>query len=146
MVQGNKAIRLIFIFLGTLTHVSSLAQWESNRIIKKYSIKDGLSQAIVNSITQDPKGLMWFATDDGLNRFDGYSFTTLRFGRDSVDEIHDNFIQSVLKDSNGTLWVSSRKGLYKFDLSTLMFTQYPDVGPPAHNDVSYISEGSSGNL
>ena len=135
---------LAFILICLYPH--AYAQQESIRIIKKYNIKEGLSQAVVNSITQDENGLMWFATDDGLNRFDGYSFETYKFSTDSATHPHDNFVQHVFKDSEGTLWVSSRRGLFRLDRSTRQFIQYFYKALPTHNDVSYIEEGEDGNL
>jgi len=46
---------------------------------------DGLSQGMVNSILQDKYGFMWFASNDGLNRYDGYKFTVYK--NDPNDEI-----------------------------------------------------------
>ena len=47
-------------------------------IIRHYSIKDGMSQNTVMAILQDKQGFMWFGTWDGLNRFDGYTFTVYK--------------------------------------------------------------------
>src|SRR4051812_49389997 len=41
--------------------------------------EEGLSSSNVYDITQDEQGFMWFATADGLNRYDGYSFRIFRF-------------------------------------------------------------------
>ncbi len=141
----KTAFRSVLLVATILAQLSAQAQFESRRIIKKYSVKEGLSQAVVNSITQDEKGLMWFATDDGLNRFNGYSFMTFKY--DAMDSHkHDNFVQRVFKDSEGELWFSSRGGLYKFDLSSLRLTAYLDTLVGGRNDVSCIAEGIAGNL
>ena len=49
--------------------------------VQRYSLEEGLSQQAVNAITQDADGFMWFGTEDGLNRFDGYEFRQLRHDR-----------------------------------------------------------------
>ncbi len=126
--------------------LESFAQPIHDKIIKRYSIKDGLSQAVVNSISQDDKGWMWFATDDGLNRFDGYAFTVFKFDKSGPNQFHDNFVQRLFKDSQGRLWVSSRRGLYQFDLSTQKWTVFLNPKKNGNNDVSYISESSTGKL
>ncbi len=116
-----------------------------NRVIKKYGINEGLSQAVVNGITQDYKGLMWFATDDGFNRFNGYSFDSFDFSVQGQPQFHDNFVQCILADKERNLWISSRSGLYRFDLSTEELTSYRDT-TSHNNDVSFISESASGRL
>ena len=67
------------VILGFLLALSqgSFAQFQPKNLTKHWSIKDGLSQGVVNSITQDNQSMMWFATEDGLNRFDGYSFQSI---------------------------------------------------------------------
>lgn len=113
-------------------------------------MKDGLSQGVVNSIVQDNQSLMWFATEDGLNRFDGYSFKVFRYNPDVASSIPDNYVSSIFKDAAGNLWVSSRKGLLSFDPQTEAFSVYKHQFKPdaqyAHNDVSFITEGQAGNL
>ncbi len=49
--------------------------------VQRYSLEEGLSQQAVNAIVQDSEGFMWFGTEDGLNRFDGYEFRQLRHDR-----------------------------------------------------------------
>ena len=49
--------------------------------VQRYSLEEGLSQQAVNAIMQDTEGFMWFGTEDGLNRFDGYEFRQLRHDR-----------------------------------------------------------------
>ena len=62
-----------FIFF-ILTVYTSLAQ--SNAFVfHKLGIKDGLSEGTVRSISSDKKGYMWFGTENGLNKYDGYNFT-----------------------------------------------------------------------
>ncbi len=47
-------------------------------VFDRISVEEGLSQSIVVSIIQDTRGFLWFGTEDGLNLYDGYSFTILR--------------------------------------------------------------------
>jgi ligand-binding sensor domain-containing protein/signal transduction histidine kinase/DNA-binding response OmpR family regulator len=118
--------------------------------IRKYGMKDGLSHSVINSMTQDKKGLMWFATNDGLNRFDGYSFKVFKYDPDQPSSLADNFVQRVFKDSKGLIWISSRKGLSQFDEKTERFIHYRhqagNRASLAGNDISYITESSNGNL
>ncbi len=147
MYRTEYSFRLLFsiaLMLACGFSHESFAQPIRDKIIKRYSIKDGLSQAVVNSISQDDKGWMWFATDDGLNRFDGYAFTVFKFDKSGPNQFHDNFVQRIFKDSQGRLWVSSRRGLYQFDLSTQKWTVF--LNPNGKNDVSYISESNTGKL
>ena len=63
-----------------------LSQILSANIYKKYDVRSGLSGNCVRSILQDDSGYMWFATQDGLNRFDGIEF--LSYGNSS--DTHNN--------------------------------------------------------
>ena len=75
---------LCFAFAGLVSATPPLA-------VQRYSLEEGLSQQDVNAITQDDQGFMWFGTEDGLNRFDGYEFRQLRHDRadpDSIRQFH----------------------------------------------------------
>src|SRR5690349_23164306 len=59
----------------------------SSDLVQRYSLEEGLSQQDVNAIAQDEQGFMWFGTEDGLNRFDGYEFRQLRHDRADPNSI-----------------------------------------------------------
>ena len=126
------------------------AQLRNQNRIKKWSVKDGLSQGVVNSIVQDDQSIMWLGTEDGLNRFDGYAFKIFRYNPEDQTTIPDNFIQHLFKDSEGNLWVSSRKGLLQFNpyQETFALHRYQATSDSSFmlNDVSHITEGAKKNL
>lgn len=111
-----------------------------------YTQKDGLSFNIINSISQDKNGFIWFATGNGLNRFDGINFRTFKSDPENPTAIPGNYIQHIFADSFGNTWVSSRKGLYRFDVKTEKFSKHPIVGGADKVDVTSISQNASGNL
>ncbi len=78
----------------------------------------GLSQGNVNCIFQDSEGYLWVATQDGLNKFDGYNFTVYRHNEDDTLTLSDSFILSITEDSNGILWVGTRNGLNSLNKKT----------------------------
>lgn len=147
-MSGLKPIGLLTILLFITT--VALSQFQPKNLIKHYSIRQGLSQGVVNSVVEDKDHIIWFATEDGLNRFDGYNFKIFKYDQDLRTGLSDNFIQSLYKDSDDTLWISSRKGLLKFDPDVEAFTlfehNFKDTRIAAPNDVSYITEGSAKNL
>ncbi|MBL7950793.1 MAG: response regulator [Flavobacteriales bacterium] len=85
------------------------------------TIEDGLSQGMVNNIIQDKYGFMWFATKDGLNRYDGYTFTVYRHDPGDSGTVQHNYIYSLLEDRQGRLWVGTGTGLDLFDRSSETF-------------------------
>lgn len=92
--------------LQALLFFVPLLAFGANRIsFRHLTIRDGLSDSQINSITQDSQGFIWISTSYGLNRYDGYTFKV--FTRDSKDEssLPDNYVEEVQEDSNGMLWV-----------------------------------------
>lgn len=86
------------------------------------TIKDGLSQGLVSSIIQDKEGYMWFATKDGLNKYDGYHISVLRNNLGDKYSLPDNYVTQLLEDDNGNFWVgTATKGLCLFDKKTERF-------------------------
>ncbi len=71
----------------------------------------GLSHNIVWCIAQDREGFLWFGTQDGLNRYDGYSFTVYRHRRSDPASLANNVVQTLCVDAAGTLWVGTAGGL-----------------------------------
>src|SRR6187402_2335901 len=71
---------------------------------------DGLSSNTVNKIIKDKFGLMWFATDDGLNKFDGTKFTIYRNKPNDTTSLQSNEILSLYEDQAGILWIGTSGG------------------------------------
>ena len=65
------------------------------------TIEDGLSHSKVNCIYQDSQGFLWFGTNEGLNKYDGYSFTVFQPDPDDPHSISANLIRCILEDSRG---------------------------------------------
>ncbi|MBI3194303.1 MAG: hypothetical protein HYZ34_07555 [Ignavibacteriae bacterium] len=85
---------------------------------------DGLSQNSVHCIIQDKKGFLWFGTQDGFNRYDGYTFKTYRNEPFDTNSISNNWIQTLIQDKDGFMWVGTLGGLNRFDPSTESFKHY----------------------
>ncbi len=101
------------------------------------NIEEGLSQSSVNAILQDSRGFIWFGTEDGLNRYDGYTFKIYKPDPDSLNGISDRWITSIVEDEEGYLWIGTRQGgLNRFDPRLETFTHYlhNDSDPASLND------------
>ena len=71
---------------------------------------DGLSQGYVTAILQDRRGFMWFATRDGLNRYDGNTFVVYKNNPNDPGSLSSNFIQDLIEDDHGYLWIATNTG------------------------------------
>ena len=139
------------IFLFLLGGLYFLQAQSVEYIIDKLSIEDGLSQSTVYSIIQDNQGFMWFATEDGLNRYDGYKFTVyknLSFDKNSLSE---NSIYSITESAPGVLWISTwSTGINKFDIKTNHFTRFVNIPADSSSlssDIVYaITSDHNGNI
>lgn len=78
--------------------------------VRSYGIEDGLAGDSVNAILQDSRGYLWFATTDGLSRFDGQRFTSYGV----ADGLPQARVEAVLEGRDGTYWVATRRGLARF--------------------------------
>src|SRR5215470_13761454 len=86
------------------------------------TINDGLSQGFVSSIIQDKMGFMWFGTNDGLNRYDGYKFTVYYHDPFDSTSLADNQINCLYEDSKQRLWIGTQHhGIDIFDRQHLTF-------------------------
>lgn len=88
-------------------------------VYKRLTIDDGLSQNMVNDILLDARGFLWFATKDGLNRYDGHTFTVYRNYPGQVETLTSNHITSLHQSSDGKLWMTTYGGgINRLDPST----------------------------
>jgi len=108
------------------TLASSIAQPE-DFITRHYTMKDGLSTEYVFCVFQDSQGFLWMGTQGGLNKFDGYQFTTYRENASDPNSLSNNYIHSLWEDKQQRLWIGTITGLDIFDLKTEKFHHFlPD--------------------
>ena len=106
----------------------------------RLSTEEGLSQVRVSQIVQDDQGFMWFGTQYGLNRYDGYNFKLFVHDPRNPNSLSGAFIGALFKDRQGALWVGCGQFLNKFEAATETFKRYPV------EIVNHISQDSSGML
>src|SRR5262249_16198226 len=112
---------IVFLFSGSAYAATAIPSVKHLKF-EPLTINDGLSQGMINCILQDHLGFMWFATKDGLNRYDGYRFTVFRHDPSDSRTVIDNFIQTIFEDSKGRLWVgTATKGLELFNRESETF-------------------------
>jgi ligand-binding sensor domain-containing protein len=108
MIIMNRFILSAALILSILTVKSR------QLFFSRYSLPEGLSQSVVNCIFQDSKGFMWVGTQNGLNRFDGYSFRVYTYNPADSTSITNNWIYAVAEDKDGNLWIGTKGGLNKY--------------------------------
>jgi signal transduction histidine kinase/ligand-binding sensor domain-containing protein/DNA-binding response OmpR family regulator len=87
---------------------------------------DGLSHDHVNAVLKGNKGFIWIATDDGLNRYDGYQFIVYRHDGDDPNSIRDNLVFDIY-EREGEFWIGSASGLEMLDRALNTFTHFAPV-------------------
>lgn len=115
------------------------------------SIEQGLSQSSVPVILQDSFGFMWFGTDDGLNRYDGYQFAVYRHDPDDPASLSQGGIQEIYEDRAGALWLrTSSGGLDRYDRDRNRFVHYrraeSGIGTREEDFVWDLYEDRSGTI
>lgn len=121
----------------------------SNLRFERVSIGQGLSQESVLTILQDRQGFMWFGTQAGLNRYDGYRITTYRTNPLDPDSLPDSFVNTSFEDAEGRLWFGTKGGLARFDAASGKFVRHALQGPgaaPGNRSVNAIAADRDGML
>ena len=131
-----KVIYLFFLLLA-LPAAAVLPQR-----FTRFSVEQGLSQSTVQAILQDRRGFIWFGTEEGLNRYDGYSFVVFKNDPTDAKSLPGNKISTLHEDRQGRLWVGTWKGLSLFDYRAETFTAIPQI----HKRVAAILEDADGTL
>lgn len=109
---------------------------KDNLRFERISIEQGLSQNTIYCILQDRKSFLWFGTQDGLNKFDGYDFKVHKHDPQDPNSLSNNVVRAIYEDRAGTLWIGTNGGgLNKFDREKEIFTHYR-YDPANHNSLS----------
>lgn len=143
---GVGLLYIVFCFQATQAQ-------EFNPVFRSYSNPQGLSQSVVMTVFQDSKDFMWFGTEDGLNKFDGYNFKVFRYDPDDSSSISDNWIERIsLEDSDGNLWMFTADRI--INVFSLKYESFRKIVPDEHSKgkllpfqgVFFLVQDKSGNI
>ncbi len=142
----------IWLSLGIMCSLPE-AQSQTRALLtfEQISIEQGLSQSIVFCLLQDQKGFMWFGTEDGVNKYDGYNFTVMRHEPLDSNSLWYNDVRALCEDKEGIIWIGTfYGGLNAYDPAKEKFTHYRhnpnDPNSLSHNNVRAILEDRTGAL
>ncbi|MCB0747691.1 MAG: hypothetical protein KDC90_09545 [Ignavibacteriae bacterium] len=111
-MHNIKTILWLALLTIFIVFYSSLMYGQDPIVFEQISTKDGLPNGTINSIFRDSHGFMWFGTDDGLCKYDGYNFKIYKSDNLSIQNPQ---IHSIVEDSYGHIWIGTSFGLYIYD-------------------------------
>jgi signal transduction histidine kinase/ligand-binding sensor domain-containing protein/DNA-binding response OmpR family regulator len=122
MQKKYNLFLLMSLFIGISNVVGNVPlKYYSQNISSRY----GLSSDLVNEIIQDDDGFLWLATDDGLNRYDGYEFKVFKIDYTSENTFNSNIFKTLCDDGNGNIWIgTAESGINVFNKNTGKVTIY----------------------
>ncbi len=158
-MKTRLSLRLRSRIIFSLIVLMSLVSMPPGMLYAKYEeaevkfghlgIEEGLSHASVFAILQDRDGFMWFGTQDGLHKFNGYDFTVYKHEPNDPNSIGTSWITVLHQDAEGIIWVGTEQGLSRFNRNRDIFIHYlmyPDPDDPADNSVQGITDTNDGKL
>jgi ligand-binding sensor domain-containing protein/signal transduction histidine kinase len=146
-------VRQLKVVLGILIALGFMLGWRGSAAAQdgqlrfdRLTVEDGLSQNTVHAILQDRMGFMWFATEDGLDRYDGYNFTVYRHNLDDPDSLSSSDVYALFEDQVGRFWVGTGAGLDRLDRETGRFIHYSSENGIPSDGIQALAEDGAGRL
>jgi diguanylate cyclase (GGDEF)-like protein len=143
----KKTLILIMVLLFSINSFSAdIKDQLSNPLIDKVDRSEGLSNLSVSSIEEDKYGFLWFATQGGLNRYDGKEFEIFRNNPFNEEGLVNNLIQTTFyDDENHEIWLGTYQGISRYIISEDRFINYHSGEEGLSNQiVTAISKDSQG--
>ena len=121
-----RASLLLYCFFSFLP---AFASGQDFSICKHIRLEDGLPSNGVRSILQDKLGFMWFATFDGLCKYDGYELSVFRNSPEDKTSLSNNRLNAMAEDPAGNIWLATRyEGLSVYDQKKGRFINFRHQG------------------
>ena len=89
---------------------------------KLFTADRELSSSLINKIYQDRNGMIWVATEDGLNRYDGTKFSIYKQESENDNSLVHNLVRCLLEDDKGNLLIGCYNGIQMYNSATDEFT------------------------
>ncbi len=117
-------LRNIFLVLLALSNLLTVNTYSQEAKFDHLTIEDGISNSRVLCILQDSKGLLWFGTEDGLNKYDGYKVTVYKYDPNNPKSLSNDKIYALYEDNAGRLWIGTQGGLNLFNRKDSSFQNW----------------------
>jgi len=135
-------VGVLFALMMLASSTKSYAQDTSTVRFQRYGVENGLSQTTIRDLYQDRQGFIWLATQDGLNRFDGYEFRIYRNDPAKLNTLGDNHIIALENAAAKGFWVGTQSGgLALYDPANDQFKRFQaggKFGDLADNGISTL--------
>jgi ligand-binding sensor domain-containing protein/signal transduction histidine kinase len=143
MFRIGLSLPLFFLFLAWILLSCPVSAQERTMVFEKYGIEEGIPESRIVSILQDDQGFIWFATQNGLVKYDGYDFHIYRPYPKEVDSTQlnlSNLSGGIIKGKDGRIWiggVSNAGGVAYFDPQKERFYNFHYEAENPHSLIPY---------
>lgn len=138
------------IFLALILLAADCFSQQQRVTFERFSMDQGMSGRIVPCLYQDKQGFLWFGAWNGLDRYDGYTFTSFRHDPADTNSLTSSYVLALCEDKAGNLWVGTPEGLDRLDREKGSFTHYRsdtrNPGSLSTNHVNAIYKDRDGML
>ncbi|HET7396424.1 MAG TPA: two-component regulator propeller domain-containing protein, partial [Gammaproteobacteria bacterium] len=152
MDMTTERYKLVLLSAGLLllATISATSAWGESRF-RQLTMTNGLSNARVFSVLQSDRGYVWLATEDGLDRYDGYSIKVFKNDPADPSSISSNLARVVYEDARHRLWIGTTGGglnLYDPQTNTFQHFTHTSENPNslASNNIWSLSSAGDGKL
>ncbi|MCG8309262.1 MAG: response regulator [Cytophagales bacterium] len=136
--------RVVLLLCLNAIVITALSQYSFNQL----SVNEGLTHSDVVAVVQDTSGIIWLGTNNGLNRYDGYTFKVFKHDFEDSLSLPSNRIKNLFCDSRNRIWIATQKSsLSYYEPATGYFYDVPlGKGKNYSEWVKQIMEDEEGNL
>src|SRR5258706_11726638 len=117
LYRATVALSIVLITAPRPAHAVDPNQPATSYIRTTFTVEDGLSSNVVNTIVQTRNGFLWIGTDAGLDRFNGKHFTPTYFRGPRTTP--QGIVSALAEGPDGDLWVGTRNGLVRIASAAL---------------------------
>lgn len=116
---------LVILSGGQVSSGNLYAQSPVQFFIQQLDNRNGLSNSSINNIFKDADSIIWVATWDGLNMYDGTFFHVFNYSKENnYKSIGSNVIQRVVEDRAQNIWISTIEGISRYEKHSGKFQNY----------------------
>ena len=143
MKVNTRTLLLLLLFRTVLS-----AQIGAPGYLEQH-LQESLAKGLVFDIIQDQRDFMWFGTEYGLVRYDGYELRHFQYEPGNPYSLAGNVVTCLLEDDQGKIWVGTlSSGLHRFDPETERFTRFPNdsTSGPSDYRINDLAKDKQGNI